>query len=461
MKIRKISTEDALFFCKRDEDQYFDRKSKEISGQKVQKIAVALANADGGEFVIGIKDEKEEPDFHKRWLGVDKIELFNPFLQALVDINPTIPMKYEAIQCNDFPGTVLLVYIDKSTKVHYTPDNCVYQRVGAQSLKISDPQKIIELSFSKGEASYEDKIINSILIDDIVDGTPIKDFLSEAYPKVDALDFISNTNLIDTSTWEPRICGLLLFHPYPHNVMPTRCSVKIVRYETKEDEPERDHLKDTITMEGSLYDLIHRTVNKITEIMSSISIWTIDGLKTMKYPPEAIWEVVVNAFIHRDYSISDDISIFLFDDRIEIKSPGKLPGNVTVDNILDSRLSRNPKIVRTLSRYKNPPNKDLGEGLNTTFQKMLDWKLKKPIIEERNNYVIVTLPHVPLAKPSELILEFLTRNSEITNKQAREITGIRSENSMKNEFYKLRDGGMIEMVPGKKGPLSAWRKMHL
>lgn len=457
MKIKEISKEDVLYLCGKDEDQYFDRKSKLISGQKIQKIAVAFANSDGGEFYIGLKDESEESDISARWDGVVNVEGFNGLLQALIDIRPTISMKYEVLKCDEFIGFVLAVYIDKSSKVHYTTDNSVYHRIGAQSLKVLDPQKIIELSYSKGESTYEDKVINSVLIDPVVYGDPIKSFLVDTYPKTDSLDFLSNTNLIESVSWEPRVCGLLLFHPYPHNVMPTRCSVKIARYETREDEPERDHLKGVHTLEGPLYDLIHNTVNLITDIMSSIKIWTVYGLRNMDYPPEAVWEVVVNAFIHRDYSVSDDISILLYDDRIEVKSPGRLPGNVTVENILDSRLSRNPKIVRTLNRYKNPPNKDLGEGLNTTFQKMLDWKLKKPVIEERSNYVVVTLPHTPLAKPSELILEFLNKNPEISNKQARDLTGIRSENAMKNEFYKLRDEGLLEMVPGKKGPAAAWR----
>lgn len=91
--------------------------------------------------------------------------------------------------------------------------------------------------------------------------------------------------------------------------------------------------------------------------MSSISIWTLKGLKTLNYPPEAIWEILVNAVIHRDYSISDNIQIQIYNNRIEILSPGKLPGYITVDNILDARFSRNPKIVRTLNRYKNAPNK--------------------------------------------------------------------------------------------------------
>ena len=151
------------------------------------------------------------------------------------------------------------------------------------------------------------------------------------------------------------------------------------------------------------------------------------------------------------------MQVRIFDNRIEVVSPGKLPGYVSLDNILDARYSRNSKIVRNLARYPNPPNKDLGEGLNTAFQKMKEWRLKQPEIAEDGNYVRVTIPHIPLAAPTAAILEFLKNNAQITNKQAREMTGIRSENLVKIEFYKLRDEGRLEMVPGLKGPAAAWR----
>jgi ATP-dependent DNA helicase RecG len=70
--------------------------------------------------------------------------------------------------------------------------------------------------------------------------------------------------------------------------------------------------------------------------------------------------VFVNAIVHRDYSISDDVHVTIFNDRIEIASPGKLPGYVRVDNILDARFSRNSKLVRCLNRYRDAPNKDMG-----------------------------------------------------------------------------------------------------
>ena len=90
-----------------------------------------------------------------------------------------------------------------------------------------------------------------------------------------------------------------------------------------------------------------------------------------------------------------------------------------------------------------------------------EWGLKSPIIQEDGNYVKVTLPHLPLAAPTEAILTFLTTENKITNQQARDITGIKSENLVKTEFYKLRDQGLLERVPDLKGPKSAWQLTKL
>jgi ATP-dependent DNA helicase RecG len=68
------------------------------------------------------------------------------------------------------------------------------------------------------------------------------------------------------------------------------------------------------------------------------------------------------------------------------------------------------------------------------------------------------LPHEPLASPEDQIIQYLDNHTEITNKIARDITGVKSENGIKRCFYRLRDYGVIEMVPNKKGAKSAWRK---
>ncbi len=457
MKTRIITEAEAVEISKREESHFFDRKAVEIKGKKVQKIAVAFSNADGGEFVVGIADDKDEPDPKKRWQGASKIEDLNSHLQAIFEVTPSLDLRYEILKCENKPGYVLRIQVEKSSEVHKISDGTVYQRHGAQSLPISDHNKIMELSFAKGATSFEDQILKDVPSEHVAESEELKNFLINYSPKTDSLDFCLNQNLLDYRTWETKVSGVLLFHRNPSAVMPRKCAIKITRYETKEDDPERDHLAEQESIEAPLYQAIHQSITDVKRIMSSVKIWTKDGLKKLEYPPEALWEVVVNALIHRDYSISDDVQILIYNNRIEVISPGRLPGYVTVDNILEARYARNSKIVRTLNRYKEAPNKDLGEGLNTTFQKMKEWGLKQPEIVEENNSVKVTLPHTPLASPSESILKFLAKNKKITNQQARDITGIKSENLVKVEFYKLRDEGILERIPELKGPKSAWR----
>jgi ATP-dependent DNA helicase RecG len=156
MKTRFITEDEANLLSAKEEGHFYDRKALAISGKKIQKITVAYANADGGEVLIGLADDKEQPDALKRWHGASKPEDFNPHLQALFEVKPSLDVRYELLSCDTKVGLVLRVQVEKSSQVHHTADQTVYQRLGAQSLPISDPQKIMELSFAKGFTSFED-----------------------------------------------------------------------------------------------------------------------------------------------------------------------------------------------------------------------------------------------------------------------------------------------------------------
>lgn len=100
----------------------------------------------------------------------------------------------------------------------------------------------------------------------------------------------------------------------------------------------------------------------------------------------------------------------------------------------------------------------MGEGLNTAFQKMEEFRLQPPNISETGNYVKATIAHTPLASPQEAILEYLSSEESIKNREARAITGIKSENIMKNVFYGLRENNLIEPVMSKTGnKIIAWK----
>jgi len=455
MKEQSITVEEALRLSSRAEDHFFDRKAPGLGGVKLQKLVVAFANADGGELIIGIADDKEEADPAKRWRGLAAIEDFNGLLQAVHTLNPPIEARYEFLKHAN--AYALRMFVERSADVNKTSDGKVYQRFGAQSLPLV-AEKITELGFAKGAHSFENMKASEVRPEQVVDSMELKTFLRDISPSTDPLDFTVNQHLVDEKDWSPLVTGVVLFADVPQAILPRKCGVRISRYETRDDDPEREHLKESHYIEGPAYTLIHDSVALITSILSELSQRADKGTTNVSYPPEAIWEVFVNAIIHRDYSISDDVHVTIFNDRIVIASPGRLPGYVRVDNILDARFSRNTKIVRCLNRYKDAPNKDMGEGLNTAFQKMKEWKLKPPVIEEDGNYIKVTIRHAPLALPTEAILTYLETHPQITNAEARILTGIKSENAVKKEFYKLRDQGVIERVPDKGGGHAAWRR---
>ena len=215
---------------------------------------------------------------------------------------------------------------------------------------------------------------------------------------------------------------------------------------------------DPTTVEGCLYDQIKKAVGVTIGITEKIPRMGEDSLETIKYPPETLHEIITNAVIHRDYSVADDVHIRIFDNRIEVQSPGRLPAHVTVKNILTERFARNGAIVRLLNKFPDPPNKDVGEGLNTAFEKMHQLGLREPIIAERDNDVLVTIRHEALASPEEAIMKYLETHDTIKNKAARKITHVAMDYQMKSIFGRMQGKGIIEQVPGTRTSSTAYRK---
>jgi ATP-dependent DNA helicase RecG len=278
----------------------------------------------------------------------------------------------------------------------------------------------------------------------------------EAIPSGEPEDWLYKQRLLFDD--KPTVAGVLLYSDNPQSILPKRSSIKVLRYQTK-TEAERDFLaSNPETIEGPIYDLIYDAVERVKQIIESIDRAGPKGLEKISYPEEALHELLTNAVLHRDYSVTADVQVRIFDNRVEIESPGRLPGHVTTENIAKTQFARNPKIVRLINKFKNPPNKDVGEGINTAFEAMAKLRLKKPIFEERDGSLLVTLKHESLASPEQMVMEYLKESSEITNQIARELTGIKSENSMKQVFYKLRASKQLEQVPKVAGKKPAWRK---
>jgi ATP-dependent DNA helicase RecG len=412
IEVSQITALQADKILNQEESHFVDLKSLDISPAKLTKTISAFANASGGEIYIGI-DEKNTAEGKKRsWRGFDDQEAANGHIQVFESIFPLGQYySYSFLRCPVGPGLVLVVEINKSRNISKASDGTIYIRRGAMSLPVSGEESIERLRLDKGIQSFETETVD-IELDFITNSSPIIEFLIEVVPTADPEPWLKKQQLIKFG--KPTVAGVLLFAEEPQSILPKRCGVKIYRYKTSDLEGTRDTLAfNPITIDGCLYDQIKTTVAKTVEVIEDIQKLGTKGFEIISYPFEALHEILTNALLHRDYSIPVDVHVRIFDNRIEIESPGKLPGHITQDNILSEQFARNAHIVRLINKFPDPPNNDVGEGLNTAFQAMTKLRLKLPEIIETISAVLVIIKHETLASPEESVMTLPTKVSSV------------------------------------------------
>jgi ATP-dependent DNA helicase RecG len=439
-----------------EEGHFQDIKAKEIKPSKLSEAVSAFANAEGGEIFIGIREDKSGASKTRSWDGFNDIEEANPVLQMLNQIAPLADFIVTTfLTCDSEPGIVLKIEILKNGSITKATDGIPYIRKGAQKLPVDTDEAMTRLKLDKGITSYEDFKVNAP-IKIIENSTVTIEFLLGVVPTAEPEAWLRKQLLIVDQN--PTVSGTLLFAEEPQAILPKRTAIKLFRYKTTAMEPGREHLVfDPMTIEGWAYRLIYDSVAKTQEIVEDLKRLGEKGLMDIEYPPETLHEIITNAVLHRDYSIAADIQIRIFDNRIEVESPGRLVGHVTTDNILHTQYARNQRLVRLINKFPNPPNKDVGEGLNTAFDAMRKLRLHDPVITETASSVLVTIPHQKLASPEDLVIEYLHSHEEITNREARDLCGVPSENSMKRIFKRLETRMLIEQVPDRARFKAAWR----
>jgi ATP-dependent DNA helicase RecG len=458
ISVNELTDKQLLEVLSYTEGHFLDLKAKEIKPSKLTKAISAFANADGGELYIGIAENVTLPFPHK-WDGFAKPEDANAHLQVFEALFPLgEDYLYYFLSHPRQSGVILQVIVRKTKAVVKANDGIAYVRRGAQSLPVDTPAKVALLERNKGITSFENELI-SVELAKVCNSTTAIKFILDVVPTSEPEPWLRKQELIKDD--KPTVSGVVLFADLPQAILPKRSGIKIYRYKTSDPEGTRDTLVgDPISVEGCVYDLIKQTVEITREIIGKIQVLGTKGLEPVTYPKETLHEVITNAVLHRDYSIADDVHVRIFDNRVEVESPGRLPAHITPKNILKERFARNGNLVRVINKFPDPPNKDVGEGLNTAFEAMRNLRLKEPVVVEQQNSVVVQIKHERLASAEDIIMEYLDNpdNKMITNRVARKLTGIKSENSMKNVLLRLRDRGLIRQVPGRSGFLSAWEK---
>ena len=363
-----MTIEEVLAF---EEMQIFDRKSVNIDPKALAIPIIAFANADGGTVVIGISDKTRKIE------GVDyEIRRLNELLRVPFDFCvPTVKAEIEKIRCVDFKGRenhVLLMHIEPSMEVHANQADEVFMRVGDKSKKLTFEERM-QLMYDKGERFFEDKPVSEADIEDIDLGV-VKNYIDQiGYSKTPMEYLRENKGFVREKNGVMQIssAAILLFGKNPQLYFP-RARIRFIRYEGTEERvgAEMNVVKDVV-FEGTILKMITDAVAYLDTQIKEKTYLGQDGrfVTEEEYPKFVRQEIIVNAVTHRDYSIrGTDIQIKMFDGRIVVESPGRLPGLVKTNNIRHTHFSRNPKIAEFLKAYSFV--KEYGEGVDRMWKEL-------------------------------------------------------------------------------------------
>lgn len=310
---------------------------------------------------------------------------------------PSVDYEYEKIAIvkeNKKEDELLLLHIEPSIdKVHKTEANEVFLRVGDETKKLSYDQRI-DIEYDKGSRLYEEQIADGCTMDDL-DIEVVQKYKKKLQFKGDHKELLFARDFLkrDKNKLNVTIAGALLFAKYPTQFVPS-AKLRFYRYDgLKAKVGTSINISKQKEFEAPLPILIEQARyfidSQLREFMT-LDMETGKFTSIPEYPPFAWQEGIINAITHRAYNIhGDDIKVFMFDDRLEIHSPGKLPNLVSVDNIRYTRYSRNPKIARGLSNLEWV--RELNEGVKRIYIDMEKFFLDPPVYKEKHNSVILTL----------------------------------------------------------------------
>ena len=249
------------------------------------------------------------------WNGFDDEEQANDFFHTLVEAHALgNHLKFEFLRNESLPGLVLHITVKKVKEIVKSSSGEIFVRLNASKQKIDTPEKIKRLELDKGIVTFESEWVE-VPLRRIENSEAILKFLINVIPNREPETYLNNQELIKAG--HAKVCGVLLFCDEPAVFLPKRCSIKIARYKTKDDDIGREFLDGSpLTIEGDAYNLIYRAVSATKEVIEGIKRLGEEGLESIEYPEEALHEVITNAVLHRDYSIVADVQIRVFDNRV-------------------------------------------------------------------------------------------------------------------------------------------------
>jgi ATP-dependent DNA helicase RecG len=442
----------------RGKGQETDFKPESTTPAKLAESLTALANSAGGTVLLGVGSKSA------KLVGLKDPEAAqDKALKAALLADPPLIIPLPEVVNLD-GAEILVITVPPGLPHVYNLKGRYLMRDGPRDKPMTSPQ-VRQLMMERGEVSFESLTTPGATLED-VDWEKVERYLVplENVPGQTAREALYKRGCLAKkgNRYRPTNAGLLLFGQDLERFFRSN-EIIVVRYAGREmgDEFLREDIRDTLP------EQIRRAESFLVSNMSKgVRLVRLEREERTEYPVEAVREAIVNAVAHRDYSIrGEGIRVLMFSDRIEFYSPGRLPGHVTLNNIVQERFSRNEVIVQILADMGFIER--LGYGIDRMIQLMLDHGLPDPVFQETANGFQVTLyghgeslisdevdarhwRHLHLNERQEKALAYLAERGRITNREYQELCSDVSAETIRRDLADLVDKNLVLKIGDKR-----------
>jgi len=379
------------------ESKLLEFKSKPPKYETLIKTCVAFANASGGRIIIGIDDKTHEV------IGInptDREKIYNDFANSLYD--STSPNLVAQIYEQSYDGlSVLIIEIPMSPRKPYFiksmgVQNGTYIRVGSSTRKASQ-EYIEDLVREAQRIHYDEEIVHTNI--KVISKDLLHDFYGARVTSKRLLaDKITALKPANKEEYCPTVSGTLMFSENPHHYIP-EALIRCTWFKGIDGR----HIIRTEDITGTIEQQAVNSFNIISHWLTTH--FELQGVKLknqLPIPVEALREAIMNALLHRKYSIPGAIKIAFFENRLEIFNPGCFPGLVDVNSLGDgTTYLRNPTLVRLA--YHSKLVETRGTGIRLIYESCKKLGIKQPIYHEEGDFVklVFYFEQDPTAYPND------------------------------------------------------------
>jgi len=424
----------------------------------------AFANSEGGLILLGADDDGALPGLTRA-----DVARLNQLIgnAASQHIRSPITVQTENLELDNGRLAIVLTVPKGMDKPYFDKNGVIWLKSGAEKRRVNSKEELRRL-FQSVDQFHADELPTKAGIDRL-DKLRFRDFLRDVYhleyPDTvqERLTLLQNMNLA-ADDGLLNLAGVLLFAERPEWIKP-QFIVKAIRYPGI-----AIHASEYLDSEDFVGPLPQQFADALAFVMRNLrKVQAGQGINapgTPEIPPSVFEELLVNALAHRDYLVSAPIRLFIFDDRIEIVSPGHLPDNLTVAKIRTGNSNiRNPILVSYIAKGLLP-YRGLGSGIKRALE---DWP-EIDFSDDRDGCLFTATVHrkelvgspEPAAsseksseksseRSSERILGLLKVNPQLSAREIADLIGI-TQRAVEKQISKLRDENRIRRVgPDKSG----------